>query len=206
MGHAGRDVHPPVVVLADLEDQGRLVGLRAGPQVVEHDHRPSEGDVPVVGLVAVVVEADEGPLLAVGPVGLDHLRRPPYPLLPERLDEAAPVVAMDIRGDHDHAQDGVGLLDQRHGAQASQPADPPPPARPAQATLQPTRRRPTSVIATRRAAPTTVAGPEAPAVEPVPSTARATRKPLRATVAADTGRAPAEGGPKHGQGAGWLPA
>src|SRR5437588_8496795 len=71
--------------------------------------------------------------------------------------------------------------------------------------VHPKRRRAASVAVTVTTAAAAVAPADAPAVEPVPTTARPTRQPLRATVAADTGRAPAPGGPKQGQGAGRPP-
>ena len=40
-------------------DIGRAVGRRADAQVVQHDARPAERHVPVVGLVQVVVQADD---------------------------------------------------------------------------------------------------------------------------------------------------
>src|SRR5581483_8201500 len=128
----------------------------------EDDHGPSEGDVPEVGLMEVVVEADQRPLLAVGPVGLHHPRRSRHPLLAERLDEAPPVVAVDVGGDDDDAGDGLGRLDLRHGPTLRE-------------TGQPKRRRAARVAGTMTTAASAVAAGEAPAVAPVPSTARATR-------------------------------
>ena len=45
--------------LAEVEDLGRALGRAADAQVVQHDARPAERHVPVVGLVQVVVQADD---------------------------------------------------------------------------------------------------------------------------------------------------
>ena len=63
-------------------------------------------DVPVVGLVEVVVQSDETACGTVGTVGLDH--RPGAviePFLAEGLDEHAPCVTVDRRFDDDEAVD-----------------------------------------------------------------------------------------------------
>ena len=119
MCHPGRDEHAAVVVgavggLPEVEGQGGAVGRGAFAQVVQHDPDPSAGDIPVVGLVQVVVQADDGARLAVAPVALDHLAAVGEPLAPVRLDEDAPLVAMH-RGVGDvHTGDDVGLGDGCH--------------------------------------------------------------------------------------------
>ena len=85
-------------------------------QVVQDDPGPSAGDVPVVGLVQVVVEPDDGTRLAVAPVALHHLAAVREPLAPVRLDEDAALVPMDGGLDDVHAGDDVGLGDRRHPA------------------------------------------------------------------------------------------
>ena len=79
----------PGSIVSSMSDDGRGP---ADPQVVEHDPGPSERHVPVVGLVQVVVQADDATGLTVGAVRLDHLAplRDPRPAV--RLDEAAALV------------------------------------------------------------------------------------------------------------------
>ena len=68
-----RCLYSPSGVHAEVEHQRGAVGGRALAQVVQHDPGPAVGHVPVVGLVQVVVQADEGAGLPVAPVALDHL-------------------------------------------------------------------------------------------------------------------------------------
>ncbi len=65
--------------------------------------------VPVVGLVEVVVQADDRAGLAVAAVALDHLAALGEPLAPVGLDEDAALVAVDRRLHDVHAGDDVGL-------------------------------------------------------------------------------------------------
>jgi hypothetical protein len=73
VGHARRDEHAPAVGLADLQVERGAIGGRPFPQVVEHHQGVALGEVPVVGLVQVVVEADDGAGDLVGAVPLHHL-------------------------------------------------------------------------------------------------------------------------------------
>jgi hypothetical protein len=81
---------------------------------VEHDARATERDVPVVGLVQVVVQADDTALLPVGAVRLDHLAPLREPLTPVRLDEDTAIVAEDLGIRDVHACHDVGLDDVCH--------------------------------------------------------------------------------------------
>ncbi len=65
-------------------------------QVVQHDPGGADGDVPVVGLVEVVVQPDDGAGLAVAAVALDHLPTLREPLAPVGLDEVATLVAVHV--------------------------------------------------------------------------------------------------------------
>ena len=110
VGDARRDVDAAVVVAA-VASRPRSM-LRVAPsvgepcaQVVEHDPGPAEGHVPVVGLVEVVVQPDDGAGLAVAPVALDHLPAPREPLPAVGLDEEAPLVAVHRGVDDEDAVD-----------------------------------------------------------------------------------------------------
>src|SRR6202011_2218303 len=113
-GAARGDEHAPAVRLADLDDLGGAIGRRAHPQVVEHHACEATRHQPVVGLVEVVVQADDGPGLLVGAVALDHLATERKPGSAVRLDEAAPLVAVHLRLDDDDVGNEVGLVDLRH--------------------------------------------------------------------------------------------
>ena len=82
-------------------------------QVVQHDAGPTERDVPVVGLMQVVVQPDDRAGLAIGAVALDHLARLRDPFAAERLDEDAALVAVDVGLDDVDAGDLVALADRR---------------------------------------------------------------------------------------------
>ena len=116
VGDAGRDEHAAVVVgavgaLAEVEGERGAVGGRALAQVVQHDPGVPNGHVPVVGLVQVVVQADDGAGLAVAAVALDHLATLGEPLAPVGLDEVAALVTVDHGLDDVDAGDDVGFLD-----------------------------------------------------------------------------------------------
>jgi hypothetical protein len=74
---------------------------------VEHHAGGAFDDVPPVGLLAVEVQPDHAPGLAVAPVRLDHLAGARHPLLAVRLDEPAPLVAVDDEVADDHASDQI---------------------------------------------------------------------------------------------------
>ncbi len=65
VGDTRRDEHAEVVLAAQLERQRGAVGGAAFAQVVQHDAGRADRHVPVVGLVQVVVQPDQRPLLAV---------------------------------------------------------------------------------------------------------------------------------------------
>ena len=73
VGDAGRNEHPGTVVLSDVHAEGGPVGGRPLAEIVQHDPRRAPGAQPVVGLMEVVVEADDGAGLLVGAVALHHL-------------------------------------------------------------------------------------------------------------------------------------
>jgi len=117
--HAGRDEHAGVGVLAALgltqiEHLGRAVGRAAGAEIVQHDTRPAERHVPVVGLVQVVVQSDDATRGTVGSVRLDHLAAARYPLAPVCLDEQPALVAVNRGDDVEDAGDELALGDGRH--------------------------------------------------------------------------------------------
>ena len=66
VGNAGRYEHPESVVGVDVERKRGLVRRRSLSQVVQHDPRPTLRHRPVVRLVKVVVQADDGAGLALG--------------------------------------------------------------------------------------------------------------------------------------------
>ena len=116
---ARRDEHAAVVeravgALTEVEHEGAAVGGRALAEVVEHDPGASHRDVPVVGLVQVVVQPDDRAGLAVAAVALDHLATLREPLAPVRLDEDAALVAVDRGLDDVDAVDDVGRDDVSH--------------------------------------------------------------------------------------------
>jgi len=113
----GRDEHAQVVLTGQLEDECVPVGRSAEPEVVQYDAGGAERDVPVVGLVQVVVQTDDRARLAVAAVALDHLPALREPLAPVGLDEDAALVAVDRRLHDVDAGDDVGL----HGAQCDPP-------------------------------------------------------------------------------------
>ena len=122
--HARRDVHAEVVLAGDVEALGAAVGGAALAQVVQHDADGADGAVPVVGLVQVVVEADDAAGLPVAAVALDHLppAREPRPAV--GLDEAPALVGVDVGRDDDDAPAAgggedhhVGSLGQRLGGE-----------------------------------------------------------------------------------------
>ena len=86
-----------------------------GAQVVQHDPGRAERHVPVVGLVQVVVQADEAPCQAVAAVALHHLATLREPLAAVRLDEVPALVAVERRIDDEHAVDDVGFVHISHG-------------------------------------------------------------------------------------------
>ena len=102
--------------LTEIDHLGGPVGRRADPQVVQNRPATAERDVPVVGLVQVVVQTDDtaGPTIAT--VRLDHLPGAGDPFPPIRLDEAPPVVAEGLQLDVEHAGDAFGRLDGGHGS------------------------------------------------------------------------------------------
>ena len=51
---------------------GDTISGSAIAKVVEHDTCCAERHVPIVGLMQVIVQPDEGALLPVGPVALEH--------------------------------------------------------------------------------------------------------------------------------------
>ena len=121
MRDAGRDQHAGVGVLAgfglaEIEDLGGAVRCAADAQVVQHDARPPERHVPVVGLVQVVVQPDDAARGAIGAVRLDHLAPARDPLPAERLDEQPALVAVHRGDDVEHAGDDRALGDRCHRA------------------------------------------------------------------------------------------
>ena len=119
VGDPGRDEHPAMVEGAvgsfpEVDGEGLAVGGRAFTQVVEHDPGAAHRHVPVVGLMEVVVQADDGTRLAVAAVALDHLAALGEPLPPVGLDEDAALVAVDGRLDDVDTLDHVGRDDVGH--------------------------------------------------------------------------------------------
>ncbi len=97
MRHPGRYENANRIVGVDIEGNGRPIGRRALPQVVQHDPRPAPGHGPVVRLVQVVVQAHYGARGSIGPVGLDHFPPKREPAAPVGLDENAPFVPVAVR-------------------------------------------------------------------------------------------------------------
>ena len=97
VGHAGRDEQALVDVPVEVDQLGGPVGGRALPQVVQHHPRPSPQEVPVVGLVQVVVQPHQRARLLLGSVALHHLPAEGEPAAPVGLDEAASLVAVHVR-------------------------------------------------------------------------------------------------------------
>src|SRR5207244_2233884 len=114
VGHAGRDEQPDLVLVLHVHGEGGALGGRPLAEVVQDHPGPAPRHVPVVGLVEVVVQADEATRRLVGAVGLHHLAsgREPGPAV--ALDEAAPFVAVHVGLHHDDAGYHVGLEDGGH--------------------------------------------------------------------------------------------
>ena len=117
--HAGRDEDAPVVVRAigvvpQVERERAAVRRRSIAQVVQHHPGAPVDDVPVVGLVEVIVEPHDGAGLAVAPVALDHLAAVRKPLAAVGLDEDPALVAVHRRVHDVDASDDAGLGDRRH--------------------------------------------------------------------------------------------
>ena len=112
---AGRDEHALLDVAVEVEAHRGAFGLGALTQIVQHNAGPAGHDVPVVGLVQVVVEPDDRPRGADGAVALQHLAPGgAEPVAPVRLDEAAAMVAMDVGLDEHDAVDVRGVNELRH--------------------------------------------------------------------------------------------
>ena len=107
MGHPRGDEQPSVDVAVEIEGEGGTVGGRPLAEVVEDHPRPPPQDVPVVGLVEVVVETDDGSRLLFGPVGLGHLAPEREPAAPVGLEEPAPLISMGAGFDHDDVGNDV---------------------------------------------------------------------------------------------------
>src|ERR1035437_5206216 len=114
MGHARRDEQAAVVVPVEVEGEGGTVGRRSQAEVVKHDPGRAPEHVPVIGLMEVVVQADDGPRLLFGPIALGHLpsKREPPPAV--GLDESRPLGAVAIGLDHDDVSYDLGLFDTRY--------------------------------------------------------------------------------------------
>ena len=115
VGHPGRNEQSPIVVAVEFEGQRGPVGRRPLAEIVQDHPGGAPQDVPVVGLVQVVVEADNGAGLLLRPVGLDHLAAEGKPTAPIGLDEPTSFVAVGVGFHHDHVGDDLGLLDVGHG-------------------------------------------------------------------------------------------
>src|SRR5260370_7836423 len=89
---------------------------------MQDDASHAERDVPVVGLMEVVVQPHDAALLTVGTVRLDHLPPEREPLSPVCLDEAAAVIGADHRLDDVDIRDGLrpGVLGGGHEARLLQ--------------------------------------------------------------------------------------
>src|ERR1039458_10114062 len=114
MGLARRDEQAAVVVPVEVEGEGGTVGRRSQAEVVKHDPGGAPEPVLVLGLMALVVQADDGPRLLFGPIALGHLpsQREPAPTV--GLDETTSLVAVAIGLDHDDVSDDLGLFDTRN--------------------------------------------------------------------------------------------
>ncbi len=115
MGHPRRDEQAAVDRPVELENLGRAVGGGSHPQIVQNDSSPPPEKEPVVGLVEVVVQPDNGTCLLLRTVCLDHLTAEPKPRPAVGLDEAATLIAVDVRLDHHDVGDHLGGNDGGHG-------------------------------------------------------------------------------------------
>src|SRR5690606_16680722 len=121
VGHPRRYVDAAVIertavgVRSEIDGEGGAVGGSTGAEVVQHHTCPAERHVPVVGLVQVVVQTDDGALAAVAAVGLDHLPTAGEPVAPVRLHEEPALIAVDVGGDDEDAVDVVDRVDGCHG-------------------------------------------------------------------------------------------
>ena len=68
-----RDEYPTVIMLTDLDGLGDPFGRGTDAKVVQDHPRPATRDVPIVGLVKVVVEPDDSAGLLIRPAPLHHL-------------------------------------------------------------------------------------------------------------------------------------
>src|ERR1700677_5009600 len=81
---------------------------------MQHDAGMAPRHCPVVRLVEVIVEPDDGARLSLAAVCLDHLTPKREPTSPVGLDEPASLVAMAVRVDDQDVLDDVRLVDRRH--------------------------------------------------------------------------------------------
>jgi hypothetical protein len=74
---------------------------------MEYDAGRTERDVPVIGLMEVIMQAHDCSGLTVATIALDHLAPLRKPLAPIGLDKEAALVTMDVGINDDDAVDRV---------------------------------------------------------------------------------------------------
>src|SRR4051794_34408284 len=104
---------------AEIELERVAVGWRPGAKIMQDDPRQALWHVPVVGLVQVIVQADDRSRLTVTTIALHHLATLTEPGPTVGLDEVAALVTVDVRVDDIDARDAVGLDDLGHACQSS---------------------------------------------------------------------------------------
>ena len=95
VGDTRRNEDANMVLSAEIETQRVAIGGSALAKVVQHDACRAERDIPIVGLVQVIVQSNHGALLAVGAIALQHLATVGEPLTAIGLDEQAALVTMN---------------------------------------------------------------------------------------------------------------
>ena len=114
MGDARRDEQAPLLVAVEVDHHGGISVGEPTRRSASTTRAVPAKHVPVVRLVQVVVEPDEGACDLLGAVALDHLAAPGEPLAPVGLDEAAPVVAEGGGLDELDVGDAGLVEDRRH--------------------------------------------------------------------------------------------
>jgi hypothetical protein len=91
----------------EIEPLGLAICRRSGSKIMENDAGRTEGDVPVIGLMEVIVQAHDCSGLTVATIALDHLAPLWEPLASIGLDEESALVTMNVGIDDVDAVDLV---------------------------------------------------------------------------------------------------
>jgi len=103
-----------ITAASEIYGEGRSVRWGANPKIVQDDSSSPERHVPVISLVEVIVQSDNGSAPPVAAVSLDHLPAVWEPLASIGLDEETARVAMNNGLHYVNARDYIGLRDFGH--------------------------------------------------------------------------------------------